>query len=124
MTHFKTPKTKPVSIRLTADERARLERRAGSLGLSTYIRNRLFNEAAETRLPRGKFPVKDQQALAQVLALLGKTGLASNVAELAKAVRIGTLPVSEETETALQAACADIAAIKAALMRALGIRER
>lgn len=43
MTHFTTPKTKPVSIRLTADERALLERRAGPLGLSTYIRNHLFD---------------------------------------------------------------------------------
>lgn len=76
------------------------------------------------RLPRGRYPVKDQKALAQVLALLGKTGLASNVAELAEAVRVGTLPVSEETETTLQAAYADIAAIKAAVMRALGIQER
>ncbi|MEW5421953.1 hypothetical protein HNS03_08530 [Amorphus sp. 3PC139-8] len=124
MTHFKTPKTKPVSIRLTAEERALLERRAGSLGLSTFIRNRLFEDGAEARRPRGRFPVKDQQALAQVLAFLGKAGLAANVAELAKAMRVGTLPVSEETETALQVACADIAAIKVAVMRALGIQER
>jgi len=124
MTHFKTSKTKPVSIRLTAEERARLQRRAGSLGLSSYIRARLFEDGADVRRPRGRFPVKDQQALAQVLGLLGKTALSSNVAELAKAARVGTLPVSEETDTALRAACADIAAIKAAVMQALGIQER
>jgi len=114
----------PISLRLSVDERAALERAAAGRTLSSYIRNRLFEVGADVRRTRGRFPVKDQQALAQALALLGKTGLAANVAELAQAVRMGTLPVSEETETALQAACTDIAAIKAAVMRALGIQER
>ena len=40
-----TAKSQPVSVRLTAEERMLLEREAGALSLSEYIRARLFDEA-------------------------------------------------------------------------------
>lgn len=118
----KTPKTKPISIRLTDEERAMLERRAGNYALSAYIRLKLF-DVQTSRSTTNKSPTKDKQALAQVLALLGKSSLASSMADLAHGARLGTLLVSEETEASIKKACTDIATMKSALMRALGIQE-
>ena len=109
----------PFSLRLTAEERARLEREAGSLTLSAYVRERLFGEAPARRR-RTRKPVEDHIALARVLAQLGQSSLASNVNQLARAVHVGTLPATPDTKAALDEACADVAAMRRDLMRALG----
>ncbi len=117
-------KTRPFSLRLTAKERAQLEQRAGNVALGCYIRECLFEQSKKKRhLSRSQFPTKDKQALARVLALLGKSGLGENMTKLAEAARIGALPVSQENENCLREACADIATIKHHVMKALGIQE-
>lgn len=112
----RTP-TKPISIRLTPQERADLVRRAGGQSLSGYVRDQLFARGAASCKP-------NKNELAQVLGKLGSSGLSSSVNELARLARLGALPVSDETEAHLRAACTDIVAIKSALMCALGIKER
>lgn len=107
----------PFSLRLTPEERRQLEDKAAGMPLGGYIRACLFQK-------RGKLPVRDNKALAHILSKLGQSRLASNVNQLAKAVNTGSLPVTPETENALQAACRDIRAIKQMLMKALGIQER
>jgi hypothetical protein len=88
----------PFSLRLTFEERAKLERDAAGMALGAYIRSRLLD--AETVAPRkrGKFPVKDHQALAQLLGLLGQSRLANNVNQLARAANTGSLAVTPDTE--------------------------
>lgn len=115
----------PISLRLTAHEKQQLIVAAKGHTISGYIRHRLFeNEPAESvRAARGSFVVKDHQALAKVLALLGKSSLASSMAILADAARIGSLPITEETEAELRHACHDISAIKTLIMKALAIQE-
>lgn len=124
----KTKRQAPFSLRLTPDERQQLERKAAGLSLGAYIKSILFGAdiQAQTLKPqtRGKLPVKDHKALAAVLAKLGASRLSSNLNQLAKAVNTGSLPVTPETESALQAACRDIRAIKQLLMKALSIQER
>jgi hypothetical protein len=112
----RTP-TKPISIRLTPQERAELVRRAGGRSLSVYVRDCLFGGGADGGKPRAS-------DVAQVLGKLGTSGLATSVGELARLAKLGALAVDDETEAQLRAACADISAMKAALMRALGIKER
>lgn len=114
----KTPP--PFSLRLTAEERARLERMAGSKPLGTYIRDRLLGEDASPRRARRREPVKDQAALAQLLGMLGQMRLSSNLNQIAKGANLGTLPVTPELEEDLAKACAAILAMKTELMRALG----
>lgn len=112
----------PFSLRLTFEERAALEKKAAGMALGAYIRERLLGEDAAPRRTRGKFPVKDHQALGRVLATLGQSRLSSNLNQLARAANTGSLPVSPDTEEALQAACAEVAALRAELLRALGSR--
>ena len=113
-------RTPPFSLRLTEGERARLERDAGAMTLGAYVRLRLFGDNGPRSKHRMRRPVEDHASLARVLAALGQSALASNINQLAKAVHVGTLPATPDTKAALDDACADIAAIRRELMRALG----
>ena len=114
----------PFSLRLTTEQRRELETRAGTLPLGEYIRTRLFSDTTPREPARRHArPVADHKALAELLAKLGASRLASNMNQLARAANSGALPVTPETEAALRQACADIAAMKALLMQALGFQE-
>jgi len=122
--HEQEQACKPFSLRLSAEQRRALEARAGALPLGEYIRSRLFSDDLRSKqVRRHPRPVKDHKALAEVLARLGASRLASNLNQLARMANAGALPVTPETEKALQRACRDIAAMKAMLMTALGLKE-
>ena len=87
----------PFSLRLTFEERAALEQAAAGMPLGAYIRSRLFDGDLPPRRTRGKFPVKDQQALGKVLGELGKSRFANNLNQLARAANTGSLPVTPDT---------------------------
>lgn len=110
----------PFSIRLTPEEKTRLKREAGSMPLGAYIRSKLLGEAARQRRTH-RSPVKDDKALAQLLGELGKARLANNLNQLAKAANTGSLPITSETEKALQEACRDVRWMRERLIAALGI---
>lgn len=111
----------PFTIRLTADERARLATDAAGLPLATYIKATLFN-ANPPRIRRTGLSIADRKAHAQALAILGRSHLASNLNLLAHAVNIGVLPVTPETEAALYEAVCDVREIRRLLMTALGVK--
>jgi hypothetical protein len=116
------PASKTLSVRLTPEERLRLEMEAGSQPVSTYARSKLLGGKAASRKVRGKHAVKDHEALGRILGLLGASGITANLNALAKAVKNGALLVTPETESAICTACADIRTMHAALMQALGFR--
>lgn len=114
----------PFSLRLTFEERAKLERDAAGMALGAYIRSRLLDPEMVAPRKRGKFPVKDHQALAQLLGLLGQSRLANNVNQLARAANTGSLAVTPDTEEALMSATADINHMRQLLIQALDIDAR
>ncbi|MFC6199212.1 hypothetical protein [Ponticaulis profundi] len=123
----KTRKSKhpsPISLRLSLDERALLERDAGSKTLSAHIREQLFGESMTTsfRRPSRKSnkPNVDHVVLAKLLGLLGKSRLAQNMNQIAKAAHMGALPVSDELEAELALACQDIKDMRDTLISAMG----
>lgn len=91
------------------------------MSLGEYVRSRVFDGEAQPRRTRGKHPVKDHEALGRVLGELGRSRLANNLNQLARAVNTGSLPVTPETEAALLEACAEIQQIRAELVKALGL---
>ena len=121
-TFKKPPSPTPFSLRLTFDERARLERDAAGMALGAYIRGQLLGEDIAPRKVRNKFPVKDHKLLGQLLGQLGQSRIASNINQLAKAVHTGSLPVTAETETGLQEAVRHIADMRMMLIAALGLK--
>lgn len=114
----------PFSLRLTFEERAKLERDAAGMALGAYIRSRLLDPETVAPRKRGKFPVKDHQALAQLLGLLGQSRLANNVNQLARAANTGSLAVTPDTEEALMSATAYINHMRQLLIQALDIDVR
>ena len=91
------------------------------MALGAYIRSVLFDQELPKVRRRGTRPVADHAELARVLAVLGSARLSSNMNQLAKAVNTGSLPVTPDTESELRAACADIAAMRQMLVKALGL---
>jgi hypothetical protein len=88
--------------------------------LGAYIREQVFDGKQTRQRRRYKRPVKDHQALGQLLGALGEARLANNLNQLAKSANTGSLPVTPETEKALREACAEIHQMRSLLMRALG----
>lgn len=117
--HRKPPR--PISIRITHEERAQLEREAGERTLSAYARSRLFGSEARRRGPNRR-PAADSVALARILAKLGQSEIATNLALIAGSVRTGTVETGPALLAMLEQACADIDFIRRELIRALGIK--
>lgn len=114
-------KSKPLSVRFTEAEKARLGDLAGNTPLSQFIRERALGDATDRRA-KVRQPLKDAEPLARLLGLLGQSRLASNLNQLAKAANHGSLPVTQEVEADLQAACAHVLEMRLLLLKALGVK--
>lgn len=110
----------PFSIRLTFEERAKLEHAAAGMPLGAYIRQKLFDGELTPRRVRGHKPIKDHADLARVLGALGQSRLSNNLNQIAKSANLGALPVTPELEEELSEACQSIRSMRSDLMRALG----
>ena len=113
----------PFSLRFTFEEKAKLLEEAGDMSLASYVKSRLFDDSRPAPKRRSKKPVKDHVALAQVLALLGKSHIANNINQLAKAANTGSLPVNIDTERALNDAVRDVANMRRVLLSALNLED-
>ena len=113
----------PISLRLTVTERAALEKAAVNLSLSAYIRQCIFGDQVEKRKLRTRNPVKDHEALARVLGLLGKSRIANNLNQLAKDSNCGALILDDETSAKIDEAYMDVQSMRNELIRALGLIE-
>lgn len=122
-TNEKPEKARPASLtlRLTADERERLERDSAGMSLSGYVRQQLFGDAAKPRRTRGKFPVKDHEALARVLSRLGRSELAMAVGGLLLAVEAKRLHLDNEQAKLLRSIENDLLFVRTNLIKALGL---
>lgn len=119
------PRPSPFCLRLTPDERLHLERNAQSLGLSlaAFLKWRGLSPTSVAPKSRHRHPVKDHQALTQVMAWFGASRLPQNLNQLAKAVNTGALPVTPDTEAALRDLCREISAVCALIRKALGFTD-
>lgn len=146
-----------VGLRVTAEEKALLQKAAGKDGLPVYLRRKLLSDTALSGMKpprkRCRKPVADGKALGQVLAALGRSGIpdalerllaacgaaqarnelaaAFNARSHDKAAPSGNVPAGMPfppspcaIETALLKACADIAAMRVDLVKALGLQAR
>lgn len=110
----------PFSLRLSADERARLIGEAAGIPLGTYIKTKLLGDASPPRVRRSGVSIEDRKALAQVLAVLGRSRLSSNLNQLAHLAHIGALPLTPEVEAELLSALRDLHEVRRLLLVALG----
>lgn len=88
--------------------------------LSAYIRACVFAEESKRRKRRPRDFVADKKAVAEALALLGQSRIASNLDQLAYHANIGALIVGKVEKTQISEANEHLLAIPTLLMRALG----
>jgi hypothetical protein len=112
----------PFSLRLTFEERAELEAQAGGMPLAAYIKSLLFADDAPKYRERRRAAAADEKLLAEVLACLGSSYIATRLGELAKAANSGSLYCDQDTKADIKRACDDVHAMRVSLMRALGIQ--
>lgn len=104
----------PFSLRLSAEERARLDSMANGEPLGAFIKTRLLESPPQRGTPF---------ALAQLLGLMGRSDIAASMRALAQAAERDLLDFDPEARTTIHDACANIALIKSMLMRALHVKE-
>ena len=112
-----------LSVRFTDEERAALERKAGDLTLSAYIRLAALGHDAPKHRTRSKKSVQDFEALGQVLGALGRSNVPNNLNQLTKAVNRGDIPLADDIALDLKQAAFEIATIRHLLMTALGLKD-
>jgi len=66
----------PVTLRMSTEERAKLEELAAGMTLSAYIRACVFAEETKRRKKRPLSSIEDKRAAAEALALLGQSRIA------------------------------------------------
>ena len=112
----------PLTLRLTPDERQRLEDLADGMTLSAYVRACMFAKDAKPRKAQGSDGSVDRKAIAEALALLGQSRIASNLNQLAYHANIGVLIEDEASKAQIAEANSHLLALRTALMQALGKR--
>lgn len=112
-----------LTIRVSDEQRALLERRAGNRPLSDYIRHKLDIADSSTQV-RGYKPKTDAVLLAKILAALGSSGLAASMRDIAEASRHGALEDSDDLRLSLHAACLTIERMRDDLVRGLNLKVR
>ena len=114
----------PLTLRLTPEERVRLEELAAGMTLSAYVRACVFADDVKLRKTRPNDIIEDRRAAAEALALLGQSRIASNLNQLAYHANIGALITGEVEKDQITEANAHLAAIRALLMEALGKKQK
>ena len=117
----KSKQTYPFSIRLTNQQRKRLEKEANGRPLGSHVRSLIFEDDGSLR-SRNARPVADAEVLAKALGMLGQSRISSNLNQLAKAANSGTLPVTPEVCRELTQAFEHVSEMRLLLIRALGLR--
>jgi len=105
----------PICLRVSPEEKDRLEHDAGNMTLSAYIREKVLGENAAPRKRRMTRPIKDHIIIAQLFALIKQTQNWNNLNQIAKAINSNTWMVTPESEKALQEACKAIIEIRLTL---------
>lgn len=119
----KRQKHSPFSLRLSAEEKALLKRQAGDMALGEYIRSQILDKP-EPRKPirqKNQEHIKDYEAIAQILALLGNSDISANLRYISYALKHSSLIITDDTEIHLQRACLVLDDIKTLLLKALGL---
>lgn len=112
----------PISLRLSYGERERLETLAGGQSLNGYIRQQLFGHDVKPRRRVSEDVLADRKLAAQLLRAIGQWDMSWAVEELDLAISDGVLHLDATTCAALRQACADIAAMRQDLVKALGLK--
>jgi len=120
----KQKRPSPITLRLTTEERAKLEQLAQGMTFSAYIRACIFQSNASPRKRIAKATTKDKAALGEILGLLGQSRIANNLNQLAYNANTGSLIVNEDTLQQIEEAYDHTREMRDALVQAIGLKEK
>lgn len=103
----------PLSVRVTDEEKERLEELAGEQSLNAYIRSRILGERSKRNAPH-------RETLARMLAELGESEIGPSLRTLARSAEIGALILDNETRENLNTALCAVMVMRGTLIKALG----
>ena len=109
-----------VMVRFSEADYERLQELADGMALATFIRACALSQKPKRKSPRPTANVKDQQAIAQALGLLGQSRIANNLNQLAYHANIGALPIDDHTRGQINEAYGFVVSLRKALLLALG----
>ena len=112
----------PFPIRLSSEERAILEARAGNKPLGAYIRDQLFGGAQSPRKQPMPKPKPDYALFAKTLGALGQSDQVRCLFLLLASVESERLSLSNEEHDALMNACMAVQDMRTGLVSALGLK--
>lgn len=112
---------KPYCIRLTPSEKSRLEELAGNQTVSAYVREKCLGPDVAPRRKVSRCQ-PDHEVAAKLLSALGRSRIASNLNQIAKALNMGAVPVDEELQADISEACAAVIGMRRDSIIALGIK--
>lgn len=110
-----------ITLRLSDEENAKLRDLAADMSVSAYVRKCVFGDDTTRRKRRSYMPFKDQQALAQALALLGMSRIANNLNQLAHQANVGSLVMDEMACAHIEEAYAHVRQMRDQLITTLGL---
>jgi hypothetical protein len=112
-----------ITLRVSAEEDAKLRDLAKGQPVSAYVRSCIFGENTVRRKHRAHTPVADQEALARALALLGQSRIANNLNQLAYNANTGSLLIDEGTLEQIEETYVHVVAMRDSLIAALGMAD-
>ena len=112
-------KSRLIQLRITELDYDRLMDAAGDMTLSAYLRATIFNRDLK-KVRANRKPLKNDQALTQVLNLLMRSNLSQNLNQIAKAVNCGMVLMPDEAIETLEVAKKELMLTRKLLLGALG----
>ncbi len=111
----------PYTIRFTWEQREELNRLTEGEPWAPFIKQVVFSKEFLPPTPKVT-PIQDKKLLARLLGTIGKSRIAANINQLAKAANSGSLPVSEDVSKSIMEACQAIFWIRDTLINAMGMK--
>jgi len=116
----------PICIRVSDDEREKLQMLAGSMAISGYIRNRLFGDEEASRAKqyrkKRREPTVDATLVGQLLGKLDQSEMTQALFALLLAAESGKAELPEAQLDNLDRACGQIEEMRDMLIIALGVK--
>ena len=109
----------PFSMRLSVEERARLDALAGDMPMGAYVRSRLFDTPSPRHRKMRRFDV-DQRKLKKLLRELGRQHISSSLHRIMTAIDDEDLEMDDALEAQLRCLCSDLRQLRRSIRKALG----
>ena len=109
----------PFSIRLSDEERAKLDALAGDMPMAAYVRTRLFDTPSPRHHKMRRFDV-NQSLLKKLVRELGRQHISSRLHRIINAIDDGDLEVDDKLELELSYLCSELRHLRRNIRKALG----